>query len=65
LGGNPLRGVLVVVEELRRRGERLEPGDLVSSGSYMPPIAVREPIGYETIYAGIGGRTLRVSTSFR
>jgi 2-keto-4-pentenoate hydratase len=65
LGGNPLRGVLVVIEELRRRGERLEPGDLVSSGSYMPPIAVREPIGYETIYAGIGGRTLRVSTSFR
>jgi len=65
LGGNPLRGVLVVIEELRRRGERLEPGDLVSSGSYMPPIPVRAPLGYETIYAGIGGRTLRVSTSFR
>jgi 2-keto-4-pentenoate hydratase len=65
LGGNPLRGVLVVVEELRRRGERLEPGDLVSSGSYMPPIPVKTAIGYETIYEGIGGRTIRVSTSFR
>jgi 2-keto-4-pentenoate hydratase len=65
LGGNPLRGVLVVVEELRRRGERLEPGDLVSSGSYMPPIPVKSAIGYETIYEGIGGRTIRVSTSFR
>jgi 2-keto-4-pentenoate hydratase len=57
--------VLVVVEELRRRGERLEPGDLVSSGSYMPPIPVKSAIGYETIYEGIGGRTIRVSTSFR
>jgi len=65
LGGNPLRGVLVVVEELRRRGERLEPGDLVSSGSYMPPIPVKSAIGYETVYEGIGGQTIRVSTSFR
>ena len=65
LGKNPLNGVLVVIAELKRRGERLEPGDLISSGSYMPPIPVREPIGYETVYEGIGGRTLRVSTSFR
>jgi 2-keto-4-pentenoate hydratase len=65
LGGNPLRGVLVVIEELARRGERLMPGDLVSSGSYMPPIAVDKAIGYETIYEGLGGQTLRVSTSFR
>jgi len=65
LGKNPLNGALVVIEELERRGERLEAGDLISAGSYMPPIAVREPIGYETIYEGIGGTTLRVSTSFR
>jgi 2-keto-4-pentenoate hydratase len=65
LGGNPLHGVLVVIEELRRRGERLAPGDLVSSGSYMPPIAVNQAIGYETVYEGIGGQTIRVSTSFR
>ncbi len=65
LSGTPLNGVLVVVEELKRRGERLEPGDLISAGSYMPPIPVREAIGYETIYEGIGGQTIRVSTSFR
>jgi len=65
LSGNPLNGVLVVIEELKRRGERLEPGDLISSGSYLPPIPVREAIGYETIYEGIGGQTIRVSTSFR
>jgi len=64
LGRNPLNGVLVVIEELRRRGERLERGDLISSGSYMPPIPVREPIAYETIYEGIGGQTLRVATRF-
>ncbi len=65
LSGTPLNGVLVVIEELKRRGERLEPGDLVSAGSYMPPIPVREAIGYETVYEGIGGQTIRVSTSFR
>ena len=37
LGGNPLNGVLVVIEELNRRGERLQRGDLISTGSYMPP----------------------------
>ena len=65
LGNNPLNGVLVVIEELKRRGERLQPGDLISSGSYMPPIRVGEPVEYETIYEGIGGQTIRVSTSFR
>lgn len=65
LGENPLNGVLVVIEELRRRGERLEPGDLISAGSYMPPIRVARPMEYETIYEGVGGQTIRVSTSFR
>jgi len=53
-----------VIEELRRRGERLERGDLISSGSYMPPIPVREPAKYETVYEGIGGQTIRVATRF-
>jgi 2-keto-4-pentenoate hydratase len=65
LGANPLNGVLVVVEELKRRGERLHAGDLVSSGSYMPPIPVRPGLTTETVYAGIGGTTLRVSASYR
>ena len=64
LGENPLNGVLVVIEELKRRGQRLRVGDLVSSGSYMPPIRVTAPIEYETIYEGIGGQRIRVSTSF-
>jgi 2-keto-4-pentenoate hydratase len=65
LGENPLNGELVVIEELKRRGERLRQGDLISTGSYMPPILVVEPVEYETIYEGIGGQTIRVSTSFR
>ena len=65
LGGNPLNGVLAVIEELRRRGERLRKGDLISSGSYMPPVRVDKAIEYETIYEGIGGQTIRVSASFR
>lgn len=65
LSGNPLNAVLVVAEELRRRGERLEPGDLVSAGSYMPPILVDGPADYEAIYEGLAGQTIRVSVSFR
>ena len=65
LGNNPLNGILVVVDELQRRGEQLQPGDLISSGSYMPPILVDKPAKYETIYEGIGGKTISVSTSFR
>ncbi len=65
LGGNPLNGVLVVLDELRRRGEQLEPGDLISAGSYMPPILVEPGMATETVYEGIGGRTLRVSASYR
>jgi 2-keto-4-pentenoate hydratase len=64
LGKNPLNGALVVIKELKRRGEKLMPGDLISSGSYMPPILVTEPIEYKTIYEGIGGKTISVSTSF-
>lgn len=64
LGGNPLRGVLVVLEELRRKGEQLRPGDLISSGSYMAPILVSSGMYTKTIYEGIGGQTLEVSASY-
>jgi 2-keto-4-pentenoate hydratase len=64
LGRNPLNGVLVVLDELKRRGERLAPGDLVSSGSYMPPMPVAAGMYTETVYEGIGGTTLRVSARY-
>lgn len=64
LGGNPLYGVLAVIEELRRKGEALDAGDLISSGSYMPPILVTSGMFTRTIYEGIGGQTLEVSASY-
>ena len=65
LGENPLNGVLVVLEELKRRGERLLPGDLISAGSYMPPMPVTEGLYTEAVYEGIGGTTLRVAANYR
>ena len=65
LGVNPLNGVLVVIEELKRRGERLHAGDLISSGSYMPPMPVTAGLYTETRYEGIGGTTLTVAASYR
>lgn len=64
LGGNPLRGVLVVLEELRRKGELLRSGDLISSGSYMAPILVNSGMFTKTVYEGIGGQTIEVSASY-
>jgi len=64
LGGNPLSGALVVLDELRRKGEQLRPGDLISSGSYMAPILVKSGMFTKTIYDGIGGQTLEVSASY-
>jgi len=65
LGRNPLNSLLVVVEELERRGERLQAGDLVSAGSYLPPIPVASGMYTETVYEEVGGTTLRVSASYR
>jgi len=65
LGGNPLQGVLEVVKELRRQDESLQPGDLVSSGSYMPPIPVKSGMETVTRYEGIGGQTLEARASYR
>lgn len=65
LGRNPLNAVLVVVEELKRRGERLRPGDLISAGSYMPPIPVTPGMYTEAVYEGVGGTTLRVSARYQ
>lgn len=65
LGGNPLHGVLVVLEELQRKGEQLRPGDLISAGSYMPPIPVSSGMFTRTIYQGIGGHTLEVTASYK
>jgi len=65
LGKNPMNGVLVVLEELRRLGERLQPGDLISSGSFMPPMPVTKDLYTETVYEGMGGTTLKVSAWYR
>jgi len=64
LGVNPLYGVLVVVNEMKRLGIDLKAGDFVSSGSYMPPIRVNTPIEYITRYEGIGGQDISVRTTF-
>ena len=65
LGGNPLQGVLVTLDELRRNGQRLNSGDLISAGSYMPPILVTPGMETVTRYEGLGGQTIEVSASYR
>lgn len=65
LGGNPLHSVLVVISELRRRSERLHAGDLISAGSFMPPMSVESGMFTEAVYEGLTESSLRVSARYQ
>jgi 2-keto-4-pentenoate hydratase len=54
----------VVLEELRHRDEQLQAGDLISAGSFMPPIPVTSGLITRAIYSGIGGQDLEVSAFY-
>jgi 2-keto-4-pentenoate hydratase len=60
-----MNGVLVVIRELRRLGQRLAPGDSISAGSFMPPMPVTKDLYTETVYEGMGGTTLKVAAWYR
>ena len=62
--GNPLRAVLHLRDALRRRGERLRPGDLLSLGTFTPPRRVRAGEQVTAAYAIPGAGILRVQAAF-
>jgi 2-keto-4-pentenoate hydratase len=60
----PLNAVLWLIEELRKSGERLKPGDLISLGSIK---TIPVPAGKTVVvrYDGLPGGPLQVSARFR
>lgn len=63
--GHPLDAVLWLVAHLRERGESLGPGDLLSLGSFGPPVPPGELAGFRVTYEGLPGGTLaRVRVAF-
>lgn len=63
--GNPLNAVLWLIDELKGQGESLAPGDLVSLGSFGPPIPTKDLSRFEVTYMGLPIETVpKVSVNF-
>lgn len=63
--GNPLNSILFLVKQLKKRGESLKPGDLVSLGAYSTPTPIGELSGVTVRYSGIGGQEIAVVARFQ
>lgn len=64
LMGHPLRPALFLIEKLRQQGKRLHPGDVISLGSFAPPLS--DPSGtYVVTYEGLADNPLHVEVNFK
>lgn len=61
---HPLNVVLWIVEESRRRGIKLKPGDWLSLGSLTPPFKAQAGKAYQATYTGLGDQVLTVNVQF-
>jgi 2-keto-4-pentenoate hydratase len=62
--GHPLNALLWLARDLERRGERLEPGDLVSLGAFSAPLAPAPGTLIRVRYRGLPGEP-QVAAAFR
>ncbi len=62
--GHPLNAVLWLVKDLKRTGERLKTGDVISLGSPSPPITPKAGDRYTLVYEGLPGGPLKASVTF-
>lgn len=62
--GQPLNALLWLVQDLRRRGERLQPGDLVSLGAFSAPLTPAPGASIRVRYRGLPGEP-QVTVTFR
>jgi 2-keto-4-pentenoate hydratase len=61
---HPLNAVLWLAQDLEKSGIRLEPGDVLSLGSFMPPLPARPGLDIIVRYLGLPGNPA-VSVRFR
>lgn len=64
LMGGPLKVVLWIVREARRRGINLESGNWLSLGALTPPTEARRGDLYHAVYEGLGDEPINVSAGF-
>jgi 2-oxo-hept-3-ene-1,7-dioate hydratase len=63
--GHPLNAVIFLADELRRRGESLKPGDMISLGSFGRPAAPAAGRVFTARYDGLPTGPASVSVRFR
>jgi 2-keto-4-pentenoate hydratase len=63
--GHPLNAVLWLVKDLKRTGEKLKTGDVISLGSPSPQVIPRAGDQFTLIYQGLPGGPLRASVSIK
>ena len=63
--GHPLNAVIVLAEELKRRGERLKPGDRISLGSFGRPVPPPRGRTLTASYDGLPTGPMSVKVTFR
>jgi 2-keto-4-pentenoate hydratase len=62
--GHPLNAVLWLVADLKRTGEKLKPGDLISLGSPSPQVTPQAGDKFTLTYEGLPGGPLKASVAF-
>ena len=65
LMGHPYQAVLFLLEQLRERGEELEPGDHLSLGAFAPPRVVTGPLEVSVTYEGLPGGVISAQVRFQ
>lgn len=63
--GHPLNAVVVLAEELKRRGERLKAGERISLGSFGRPVPPPRGRTLTATYTGLPTGPMSVSVTFR
>jgi 2-keto-4-pentenoate hydratase len=63
--GHPLNALLWLVQDLKKTGEKLQPGDVVSLGSPSPQVTPRAGGKYVLTYEGLPGGNLEAKVSFK
>ena len=63
--GHPLNAVLWLVQDLKKTGEKLKAGDVISLGSPSPQVAPKAGDKFMLAYEGLPGGTIEATVSFK
>lgn len=63
--GHPLNAVFWLIQDLKRTGEKLNAGDIISLGSPSPQVTPKAGESYMLRYEGLPGGVLQATVSFR